>query len=391
MNAAALRESLRPHGRVASDCDKCLHFADCGGIEPELNLFNTDCVQANCCRPWGPGTEAGAPDCDDVCPNNPKYLELLREVGGLSFHDLPAIPQAAVDLPRYVPLIYRRYVRKITVNWPVVALDTYEVVKVANDRMVTVADCPDSLRREFGLGLDTAVMLRGVADDRPLERYWSYRRRDCIPQRLGRLGVTVAVGPNYSHFLDVPRHDNLFNRKRQLLCLAEFVEAGLNPVPHLNAAQPGDWRFWGRFLAENPSITVVAVEFETGNRSRCEGERVVTELVRLQQSAGRRLHPLVIGGTQFLEGIAADFQAASFVDSTPFMKTVYRQAFVSIAATGKRRWRKSPTASGESLDRLLVHNLRCYSDWLDRRWVAVAGEIVRLPAPQRMALAMAAG
>jgi Domain of unknown function (DUF4417) len=390
MNAAALRESLRPHGRVASDCDKCLHFADCGGIEPELNLFNTDCVQANCCRPWGPGTEAGAPDCDNVCPNNPKYLELLREVGGLSFHDLPAIPQAAVDLPRYIPLIYRRYVRKLSVNWPMVALDTYEVVKLEKDRMETVSECPDSLRRTFGLAPGTAVMLRGVADDRPLERYWSYRRRDCIPQRLERFGVSLAVGPNFSHFLDVPRHDNLFNRKRQLLCLAEFVEAGLNPVPHLNAAQPGDWRFWGRFLAENPSITVVAVEFETGNRSRAEGARAVRELVNLQQSTGRRLHPLVIGGTQFLERIATDFLTGTFVDSTPFMKTVHRQSFLSVPPTGKHRWRKSPTAPAESLDKLLAHNLPCYSDWLDMRWVAIAGEIVRIPSPQRLPLKIAA-
>ena len=186
-------------------------------------------------------------------------------------------------------------------------------------------------------------------------------------------------------------HDNLFNRKRQLLCLAEFVGAGLNPVPHLNAVQPGDWRFWRRFLAENPSITVIAVEFQTGNRSRCEGERAVSELVRLQEGAGRCLHPLVIGGTQFLERIAADFSGASFVDSTPFMKTVKRQSLARKATTGKRQWVRSPTAPGESLDRLLVHNLRCYSDWLDSRWVAVAGEIVRIPTPPRMALAMAAG
>ena len=390
MKAAAIRDSLRPHGRVASDCNGCLHFADCGGIEPELNLFNTDCVQANCCRPWADGSEDVLPDCDNVCPNNPKYLELLREVGGLSFHDLPAIPQSAVDLPRYIPLIYRRYVRKFTVNWPMVALDTYQVMKLEKNRMETVAECPDSLRRTFGLSSDATVMLRGVDDDRPLERYWSHRRRDCIPQRLGRLGVSLAVGPNFSHFLDVPRYDNLFNRKRQLLCLAEFVEAGLNPVPHLNAAQPGDWRYWRRFLAENPSITVVAVEFETGNRSRCEGGRAVKELVNLQQSTGRRLHPLVIGGTQFLERIATDFQAGSFVDSTPFMKTVYRQSFVSLAATGKHRWRKSPTAPNELLDRLLIHNLRSYSDWLDRRWAAVAGEIIRIPSPQRLPLTMAA-
>ena len=170
--------------------------------------------------------------------------------------------------------------------------------------------------------------------------------------------MTVAVGPNYSHFLDVPRHDNLYNRKRQLLCLAEFTEAGLNPVPHLNAAQPGDWRFWGRFLAGSPSITVVAAEFETGNRSRAEGERAVRELVNLQQSTGRRLHPLVIGGTQFLEQVAKEFVTATFLDSTPFMKTVHRQAFRSMPPTGKQRWRKSPTAPDESLDKLLAHNLR---------------------------------
>ena len=149
-----------------------------------------------------------------------------------------------------------------------------------------------------------------------------------LPWRWGRTTPTSSTCPGTT---------TCSTASAQLLCLAEFVEAGLNPVPHLNAAQPGDWRFWVRTSsAENPSITLVAVEFETGNRSRDEGERVVTELVRLQQSAGRRLHPLVIGGTQFLEGIAADFQAASFVDSTPFMKTVYRQAFVTIVATGKR-------------------------------------------------------
>jgi len=389
MKPAALRESMRPHGRVAADCVNCLHLADCGGIEPDLNLFNPNCVQAYCCNPSG--DKAIAAECDDVCPNNPKYLALLREVGGnLWFDGLPTISQSAVELPRFVPVVYRRYVRKVMVKWPVVALDTYQVVRLDNDKMGTVGDCPASLRQEFGLSPDTAVILRGVADDHPLERYWSYRRRDGIPQQLARLGVRLAVGPNFSHFLNVPRHDNLFNRKRQLLCLAEFAEAGLNPVPHLNAAQPGDWRYWGKFLGENPSITVVAVEFETGNRSGGEGQRVVAELARLQQVAGRPLHPLVIGGTQFLERIATEFRAACFVDSTPFMKTVYRRSFVSLGLNGKRRWRKSATSPGESLDTLLAHNLRSYSDWLDWRWATAAGEIVRMPLAQRTPLAMVA-
>jgi len=371
MNSAKVRESLRPHGRIAPNCKSCLHFADCGGIEPELNLFNIDCVEANCCR-TGIGNDAILPPCDNVCPNNPAYLDQLREVGGLTFDKIPSISQSSIEIPRYIPLTYRRYKKRMTVNWPMVALDTYEVVSLNKNRMETVANCPSTLRETFGLSPNTSVILRGVADDSPLERYWSYRRRDGIPHRLASLGVKLAVGPNFSHFLDVPRHDNLFNRKRQLICLNEFGESGLNPVPHLNAAQPGDWRFWGRFLSHNPSIAIVALEFQTGNRSSSEGDRAIAYFANLQQLAGRPLHPIVIGGTQFLERIAAVFENASFVDSMPFMKTVYRQSFVYLSPTGKHRWKKSPTATGESLDKLLIDNLQSYSGWLEKRWATAA-------------------
>lgn len=389
MNAAAkLREELRPHGRIAPGCKTCLHLDDCGGFEPEPTLFNNDCVQANCCRSHLTGDSTALPPCDNVCPNNPAYLQQLREVGGLSFADIPGITQQPAALPRYIPLTYRRYVQKVTVDWPMVALSTYEVVKVKSDLMKAVASCPASLRQTFGLSGTSAVILRGVADDRPLERYWTYRRRDGVPQQIGSLGVTLAVGPNFSHFLDVPRHDNLFNRKRQLLCLREFVVAGVNTAPHLNAAQPGDWRFWSRYLAQNQTVVVIAIEFETGNRSRSEGERAVGELVKLQEAVGRRLHPLVIGGTQYLERIASEFEAGSFIDSTPFMKTVYRQMYLGLSPTGKVIWRKSPTMPGEPLDKLLRHNLRNYSEWLDKRWAAATGEIVRFPE-QRPPLSVA--
>ena len=386
--AAALREELRPHGSVAPGCKTCLHLGDCGGFEPEQTLFNNDCVQANCCRSHLTGDDATFPPCENVCPNNPAYLQQLREIGGLSFANTPSITQRQVLLPRYIPLTYRRYIQKVTVSWPMVALNTYEVVKVKHEMMKAVATCPATLRQTFGLANDTAVILRGVADDRPLERYWTYRRRDGVPQQLGVLGVTMAVGPNFSHFLDVPRHDNLFNRKRQLLCLREFVDAGVNTAPHLNAAQPGDWRFWTRYLAQNSTVTVIAVEFETGNRTPSEGKRAIGELVRLQQAVGRRLHPLLIGGTQFLERIALEFEAGSFIDSTPFMKTVYRQKFFAQSATCKAIWRPSPTLPGESLDKLLRHNLQCYSEWLEKRWASITGDIDKVPT-QRLPLPIA--
>lgn len=54
-----------------------------------------------------------------------------------------------------------------------------------------------------------------TAKDLPLERYWADRRCDQAPEQLDRLGVTLAIGPNFSHFLEVPRTDNLFNRERR--------------------------------------------------------------------------------------------------------------------------------------------------------------------------------
>lgn len=382
---AKVRAELRPHGTVVNGCEDCLHLHDCGGIEPEAHLFNQDCLMAHCC------VYSGDPDrqarCDNVCPHHPRHLEQLREIGGLTFHDLPPVPQTPVRLPLYIPLIHHRYCRRRPLDWPVVGLDTYQVVKVRGNGMTPVANDPEGLRQHFRVSADAKVVLRGIGTDRSLERYWAHRRRDDLPDGLARLGVLAAVGPNFSHFLDVPRHDNMFNRKRQVLCLDEFVRAGLNPVPHLNAAQPGDWNFWERFLAANRSVTVVAVEFETGNRSPAQGRLVVARLIALQQALGRPLHPLVVGGTQYLEAIAPQFEATSFLDSTPFVKTIKRQAFRPTRPGARSRWRKSETPTGWPLDDLLAENLKSYSKWLDERWCAARRPILP-PARRRVGLTL---
>src|SRR5207248_2889493 len=107
-------------------------------------------------------------------------------------------------------------------------------------------------------------------------------RRDGAPQAMARLGASLVIGPNFSHFLDVPRTDTLFNRKRQLVCLAGMAAAGVSPVPHLSAVMPGDWLFWRDFLRKNATIRHVAVEFQTGNKRGAEGTKVVQRLSRLQ-------------------------------------------------------------------------------------------------------------
>jgi hypothetical protein len=91
-------------------------------------------------------------------------------------------------------------------------------------------------------------------------------------------------------------------------------------------------------------------------------------LAWLEEEIGRILHPLIIGGTQFLEVVAQHLGAATFIDSNPFFKAIFRQAFD--ASMGRRPWRKKTTPEGQPVDDLLMHNLVCYTEWINKRWVA---------------------
>jgi hypothetical protein len=152
----------------------------------------------------------------------------------------------------------------------------------------------------------------------------------------------------------------------------------MNPVPHLNAAQPSDWRFWQRFLAENATIGHVAVEFETGNRSLKEGKKVIGFLSAIQQFLGRPLWPIVVGGTQYLESFAEHFQDASFIDSTPFVKATKRRRFLQFG--NRPRWNDGFTLVGQGVDTILVENLGRYTESVVQRWVA-SKRGISAPAP----------
>jgi hypothetical protein len=271
-------------------------------------------------------------------------------------------------LPPYIPVIDHRYGRQGLLDWPFVAIDTYEIFRLRKGRYRAIAESPEALRAAFRLGPATKIILRGVADDPPLEEYWAYRKSDDAAGQLAGLGISMAIGPNFSQFLGVPRTDNVFNRKRQLMCLAEMAAAGLSVVPHLGAVAPSDWAFWESFLKTHTSICFVAKEFETGNRSAKEGRKAIRDLATLQQAAGRTLHPLLIGAAQFVEQAARHFERFTIIDSMPFMKAVYRQTFDLDA--GKSHWVKSLTLAGQPIDSLLADNLAGYSGYLECRIAA---------------------
>jgi Domain of unknown function (DUF4417) len=380
---ATLRSELRGHGIVSASCHGCSLFDVCGGIQPERALLN--CFDLACC---------GTGECDRVCPYKPAdFVQRLREVRGLRFNDLKPVSQSPIQLPRYVPVVYHRYRRHDVFDYPMVALDTYRVIRLKRQKYQTVASNPLDLRSSFGLAPGVQVILRGTARDPFLERYWQYSQRDDAARQLAALGISLVIPPNFSHFLRVPRTDNLFNRKRQLICIEEMHEAGLTVAPHLSAVTHGDWDFWLQYLRDNPSIRYVSKEFQTGNKNSTQGRLAINAIASLQDALGRLLHPVIIGGSQFAEFAAARFRAFTLIDAVPFAKTAHRRRFD--LAAGKRPWRETWTLIDQGLDYNLKANVSDYAAWIETRCsmqscgrVASQGELFLGPTPVDPSLAV---
>jgi hypothetical protein len=341
---------------VSFNCERCGFLRQCGGIEPATPLL--DCFAL--CQ-----IDHDCETCQEVCPYNKSFASRLKEVGGLRFDNLARVTQTQAELPTYVPVIHHGCKRSEPLRWPVVAIGTYHILRTVGEEYRSIVDSAEALRRLFMLAPNTQVILLGTAQDSPLERYWSYRRRDHAAGQLAGLDPLLAIGPNFSHFLDVPRTDNLFNRKRQLICLAEFSQVGISPVPHLSAVTPGDWRFWTKYLQSNGTISQVAVEFQTGNKRKTEGLKVVERIAALQDEVGRPLHPIIIGGSQFVEAVAEHFIRFTLIDSRPFMCAVKRRVFNE--SDPRVHWIQSPTLPGAGIDALLADNVARYTHWIESR------------------------
>lgn len=348
-----VRKRLRPHGIISPSCYLCPFFDSCGGIQPEQSLLNCfDLCDWDCST------------CDNVCPKKSDFLERMREIGGIRFDNLPPLEQERVSLPSYIPLIHHGNKRCQPLDCSMVALQTYRLFReVDRTSYQLIVSTKDELCQVFQIHPDAKIILVGTARDRFLERYWAYHCRDRAAEQIMKLGINLAIGPNFSHFLDVPRTDNLFNRKRQLICLDDMQRAGMSPIPHLSAAAPGDWSFWLSYLRQNPKVRIVAAEFQTGNKNRTQGMKVITQLTWLQEALGRSLHVITIGAAKFVEHIAAHFTHYTLIDSRPFMNAVNRRIFDSRL----KDWCPNLTLPGMGIDEHLATNVREYSSWIVRR------------------------
>lgn len=353
MNAnARLRLELRPPGPVSATCPQCFLFEPCGGLRNGRPLLN--CFDQFCCD---------NKKCDHVCPYKPDdFRRRMWEIGGLRFDDIPPLRQLPLDLPRYVPMMHHAYSRSAALKAEIVSLDPYMIFGLRSGKYSAIPSEGLALRRHFKVADDARIILRGTAQDRFLERYWEYRKTDDVAGQVARLNVSLFIGPNYSHFLDVPRSDLLYNRKRQLLCLAELSQAGVSVAPNLSAVMPADWDYWSGFLRANPQLVHVAVNFQTGYRSRREGLKAVNRLMQMQDEIGRGLSLLLVGGAQYVRYVAGRLASFTLIDSQPFKQSLYRKQFSPVG--NRRRWEDTWTMRGQPIDEIMQRNVEDYASWV---------------------------
>ena len=321
-------------------CRNCFLFSQCGGTYAP-GVF--DCL-AFCCKK--PST------CTFVCPKSERFVEVVRDTGGLALNQEWNIRQRDTGLPYYVPCIQHGSSRMRRLNFPLVVVPTCEVTR----RRETACETPDQLRTAFKLRRDARVILATIDEDRELENFWHVKTVRSLAERLAGLEIEHIIAPNFSLPLEIPRFDNIANIRRSLLCAEEFSKAGMSVIPYVAGVTEHDWNFWEAFLREHTEIKFVAKEFQTGASNNQVARWHIGQLLRLQDGIKRGLHIVAVGGRRHLKKLI-EFSGISVMDSNPFMKTCHR-----FLLTDSGVWENHPTTPNAPLDQLLLRNIVRYGE-----------------------------
>ena len=330
---------------ISLGCSNCPERFLCGGLQTVGGQF--DCLAfCECKEPSS---------CQYVCPNNPDFIGRVHEISGFSFKNVPRVQRLIYPtLPRSLPLLYHAYRRKTRLKVEAVAIPLEYLLNRRNGMLRFVSR--REIARHFGFSERTRLVITGVAQDQPLEDYWKFRRATHLPEQLAAIGPDLLTGPNFSTPLDTPKWENLYNMKRIPICWSELVAAGVPTSLHLNACTDTDWERWTEFIVKRREVVSIAYEFATGPARKERGDWHTQKLIELATAVPRRLQLIVRGGFTHLEKLCDVFGEVVFVDSTPFMKSVYRQKCVKPFG-GKMDWLASGTPKNQPIDSLLEHNV----------------------------------
>lgn len=337
-----LQDEQRCSGSL--QCPTCPEWGWCGGLK--IAIPSMSCLDL-CC--------GGDDSCDAVCRRNKKYVEQVREIDGYDLSNVPRKPALdALELPSLVPMFYHGNGRVNAYDGDAVCIPFFKVISKSGR-----LKCPDdaALRRRFQLAANVPVILSATAKDHFIEAWWNLgiARRKEIIRALRDIGVLSVTTPNYSLFTSQPRWDDMHSMKRIALAWEEFLSQGMPAALHVNARCERDSERWAEFIAMRPEVTTIAFEFGTGaGRGECR-QRHTHRLIQIAKHTSRPLQLLVRGASNQIAMLRTGFQDVSVLDTTTFMKTMYR--YRATERDGAIMWQSDPTPKGEPLDELLLHNI----------------------------------
>lgn len=329
-------------------CLPCPDRNVCGGIHTS---YLYDCLQLCCNNPS---------NCDYACPKDVEnYVTLIRSVKGFEFDNIPhSKPLEYKHLPEYVPLVYNSSSRIESFEYETVAVQLTRLYDF--DKKEFKFHCKEEICDYFGFSPNCNILISGVKEDVPLEKYWFIRKTKGFVKQLFKLQPTLVTAPNFSTFSNSPRMDNLFNMKRILICWSELIEQGIPAALHTNGRTLKDWERLTEFIAKRPEVKSISFEFATLFPERKSW--YVDRLIELSNSVNRQLQLVVRGGSKHLEILHRFYKQLVFIDSDAFFKSVMRK---QIQPNGKL----SNVASLENyyIDDLLKSNIKAKSNILKEK------------------------
>ncbi len=351
----------RPQRTIAAGCTQCpLRRTHCGGLHVDKPIWN--CMTLCCQKPE---------TCTFVCPAKPEeYLLRMYEVGGFQLKPIPNnVGVPCGPLPDFVPIIYHRLKRRQNLSYPAVAFPLKDLFHHATGQRL-YASKADLLER-IRVAQDSRLVLTGVAEDRYIERYWDVGRSNGIAQYISELAPDVVTVPNFSFYLNRPRHEDLHNRKRIVIAFEELLLAGVSTALHINARTLHDFRVWVEFIRNTPAVRTLAFEFGTG-ATQARQPFYARMLLELNRQVERPLTLIVRGGLSVLGQLRAEYEKVVFLDSTAFSRTRSRRR-AECQGQPKIKWARNPTMPGECLNGLLTHNVEACAKYVALRGSTTVG------------------
>lgn len=278
----------------------------------------------------------------------------MREVGGFDLLQLPIVDTSPVArLPRYVPIVFHGYRRIDSLRSSAVAVPLRQLMclRTGKLRYRTKKEVLSALK----IQLSAELIVDGIADDRFLEPYWSEGRAADIEHQLGQLSPILVIPPNFSVFIDVPRSDNLHNRKRIAIASVDLAQAGLPVAVPINSRTEADFAAWAAFYRRQENLNCVAYEFATGARGHRRGMWHVQQLKLFAKAVDRPLQLVMRGGRRFLRELLGAFANVTCLDSNAHMKAINRKRLVP-GGCGKVVTVDSMTLLEQSVDGLMAEN-----------------------------------